>query len=132
MPMDLFENQNVYLKDNYTFAIHDIKQNPYNFASQSGDFTDRFQIVYKNDLLSIPDENVNVVVYSNENDVFIKSENETINEIIVFDILGRKLHRFQNINLNTFQTNELKALHQTLIIKIILSSGKISSQKLLK
>lgn len=127
----LFTTQNIYLKDNYTFTIHDIKQSPYSFSSQVGNFIDRFQIVYKNELLTL-EEDVNVIVYSEENDLFVKSSKETIQEIIVFDILGRKLFDFQNINLTTFQTNKLNAFHQTLFLKVILSSGKISTQKYMK
>ncbi len=127
----IFISQNIYLKDNYTFAIHDIKQSSYSFTSQAGDFTDRFQIVYKNELLAL-DEDVNVIVYSDANDLIVKATNETINEIIVFDVLGRKVYDFQNINVNTFYTNELKNLNQTLLLKVILSSGKVSTQKYLR
>ena len=127
----IFISQNIYLKDNYTFAIHDIKQSSYSFTSQAGDFTDRFQIVYKNELLAL-DEDVNVIVYSDANDLIVKATNETINEIIVFDVLGRKVYDFQNINVNTFYTNELKNLNQTLLLKVISSSGKVSTQKYLR
>jgi hypothetical protein len=50
----------------------------------------------------------------------------------VFDVLGRKVYDFQNINVNTFYTNELKNLNQTLLLKVILSSGKVSTQKYLR
>lgn len=127
----LFEAQNIYLKDNYTSTIHDIKQSPYSFTSQSGNFTDRFQVVYKNDLLSIEEEN-NIIVYSDSNEIVIKSSNENIKEISVFDVLGRKLYDFQNINLNTFHTNKLATQTQTLLIKVVLSSGKVLTKKHIK
>ncbi len=127
----IFENQFIYLKDNYTFTVHNIKQSPYNFSSQVGNFTDRFQIVYQNELLTLEDVS-NVIVYSDTNELFVKSSNETIKEILVFDILGRKLYDFQNINLNSFHTNKLNLFHQTLLLKVILSSGKISTQKHIK
>ena len=127
----LFTSQNIYLKDNYTFAIHDMKQSSYNFTSQVGDFTDRFQIVYKNDLLAV-EEDANVLVYYKENELFVKSSKETIQEIIVFDVLGRKLFDFQNIHLTTFHTNQLNTFKETLMIKVLLSSGKISTLKFIK
>ena len=122
----IFESQNIYLKDNFTSTIHDIKQSPYSFTSQSGDFSNRFQIVYKNDLLSIDEESI-ILIYSNSNETTIKSSNETIKEITVFDVLGRKLFDFQNINHSTFQTNKL--ITETLLIKITLSSGKVLTKK---
>ena len=75
----LFENQNIHLKDNYTTTIHDIKQSSYSFTSQAGDFSDRFQVVFKNDLLSIDDVSTILVYFdSNSNEVVIKSSNENI------------------------------------------------------
>lgn len=124
----LFEGQSIYLKDNYTSTIHDIKQSPYSFTSQTGDFLDRFQVVYKNDLLSIEDESA-ILVYSNSNETVIKSSNENIKTITVFDVLGRKLYDFQNINLNTFHTNKLTTQTQTLLIRVVLSSGKVLTKK---
>ncbi len=124
----LFVSQNIYLKDNYAFTIHDIKQSPYNFTSQIGDFVDRFQLVYKNDLLSIEEEST-LLVYSDSNETVITSSNENIKEIVVYDVLGRKLYDFQNINLNTFRTNKLSNQTQTMLIKVFLSSGKILSKK---
>ena len=124
----IFENQNIYLKDNFTFSVHNIKTSPYYFSSQAGDFTDRFQLVYKNELLSLVD-NTNVVIYSNDNGLFFKSENELIEEILVFDVLGRKLYDFQNIKLNTFRINNVSIQNPTLLIKVVLSSGKVVSKK---
>ena len=127
----IFASQNIYLKDNYTLTVHDIKQSPYSFTSQTGDFLDRFQLVYNNNLLSIDDESA-ILVYSNSNETVIKSSNENIKEIVVFDVLGRKLFDFQNVNVNTFHTNKLNAFHETLVLKVVLSSGKISTQKFMK
>ena len=127
----LFESQNIYLKDNYTYTTHDIKQNPYNFTSQAGDFTDRFQIVYKNELLSLPDES-SIIIYSENNDIVIKSTHENIKEIVVFDVLGRKLYSFDNIDLNTFRTNKINNLSQALLFKTTLSSGKTITKKFIK
>jgi PQQ-dependent dehydrogenase (s-GDH family) len=124
----LFESQNIYLKDNYTNTIHDIKQSPYSFTSQVGDFKDRFEIVYKNDVLAIEEEST-VLVFSDSNEMVIKSSNENIKEIVFFDVLGRKLYDFKNINLNVFRTTKLSNQTQTLLIKVFLSSGKILSRK---
>lgn len=127
----LLESQNIYLKDTYTFVIHDIKQSPYSFVSTSGNFTDRFQIVYKNDVLSLPNEN-EVIIYSDSNDLVIKSTQEPIKEIAIFDVLGRKLYNFNQINLNTFRTNQIANSSQTLFVKITLGSGKILAKKYIK
>ena len=76
--------------------------------------------------MSIDEESI-ILIYSNSNETTIKSSNETIKEITVFDVLGRKLFDFQNINHSTFQTNKL--ITETLLIKITLSSGKVLTKK---
>lgn len=124
----LFTSQNIYVKDNYTLTIHDIKMSPYTFVSQEGDFMDRFEIVYKNDFLSIEDYN-DVIVYMDADETVIKSLNENIKEIFVFDVLGRKFNHFENINLNTYRTNKIQNQSQVLLFKIILNSGKILTMK---
>lgn len=124
----LFITQNIYLKDNYTLTIHDIKQSPYSFTSQSGNFTDRFQVVYNTNLLSLDEQNT-ILIYSDSNDMIVKSTNEEIKEIVVFDVLGRKLNSFDNINNTIFQTSKLTNQSQAFLIKIILSSGKVHSRK---
>lgn len=124
----LFENQNIYLKDNYTFTIHDLKLGSYNFISQTGEFTDRFQIVFKNELLSMEDLN-DLIVYSEENETVFKSLHENIKEIIVYDVLGRKLNHFEGINLNTYKTNKIQNHEQVLLLKVILNSGKILTKE---
>ncbi|SEP92689.1 PQQ-dependent sugar dehydrogenase [Flavobacterium urocaniciphilum] len=124
----LFENQNIYLKDNYFFTIHDLKQGAYSFTSQTGEFNDRIQIVYKNEMLSI-EEVDDLIVFAESNETVFKSLHENIKEIIVYDVLGRKLNHFQNINLNTYKTNKIQNQDQVLLLKVILNSGKILTKK---
>ena len=124
----LFESQNIFLKDNYTFTIHDIKQSPYSFTSSAGDFINRFEIVYKSDVLTT-DEDSSVLIYSDSNETVLTSSNENINGVEVCDVLGRKLYDFQNINRDTFRTTKLMNQKQTLLIKVILTSGKILFKK---
>lgn len=127
----LFVNQSIYLKDTYTFSIHNISQSPYLFSSNVGDFPNRFHVIYKNDLLQ-QEEVVDVMVYSIENEWFVTSLKDGIKDIIVFDVLGRKLFEFRNVNGTTFHTNKLNDVKETLLIKVFLSSGKISTQKYIK
>lgn len=127
----LFDFQNIYLKDNFTSTIHNIKQNPYSFFSQTGDFKDRFKIVYKNES-SITESENNLILYSDDETIVVKSSNEIIKDILVFDILGRELYKIQNVNSNIFSINNLNTNQQTFLIKTILTSGKILTKKFIK
>lgn len=46
--------------------------------------------------------------------IFLKSCNESIQEILVFDVLGRKLYNLQSIYLTAFQTDRFTTQMQTL------------------
>ncbi|MFA7649297.1 MAG: GEVED domain-containing protein [Flavobacteriaceae bacterium] len=43
----LFESQDIYLKDNLTGVRHNLKESAYEFSSAAGNFTDRFEVVFR-------------------------------------------------------------------------------------
>ncbi|MEQ3690536.1 MAG: T9SS sorting signal type C domain-containing protein, partial [Flavobacterium sp.] len=121
----LFSNHEIYLKDNQTNTIHDIKENPYTFYSAAGNTKNRFEIVYKNSVLGNEDFELNQLqVYSANEIISVASKNETIKEIIIFDIVGRMLFHKKNINSNTFEIRSLTTQNQALLVKVISSSNK--------
>jgi len=85
----------MYLKDNYNGIITEITGNTISFYSQSGEFNDRFEIIFTNALTSVNDLNKNdfVSVYPNP----VKSDNITVRvpeksgsvKIVVTDVMGR-------------------------------------------
>ncbi|BCY28307.1 hypothetical protein KK2020170_11750 [Flavobacterium okayamense] len=129
----LFETQSIYIHDKYEGIIHDVKLTPYIFTSQSGVFNDRFEVVYKDGLIDNDlEDNSNVLnVFSNDNGLNITSSLINLNEVIVFDILGRKLFEKKNINSNTLQIKSILTNNMTLIVKTKLTSGKIDTRKII-
>ena len=128
----LFSNQEIYLKDNQTNTIHNIKENQYSFYSDSGNTTNRFEIVYKNSMLGNEDFELNQIqVYSSNEIITVDSKNETITEIIVFDIVGRMLFHKKNVDSNTFEIRNLTTQNQTLLLKVISSSNKEKTVKIM-
>jgi hypothetical protein len=128
----LFENQAVYLKDNLTNTIHDIKENPYSFSSEQGTFNNRFEVIYQNETLSNPDfsfEN-SVQVTSNEN-VIVHSTIESMESVLVYNVLGQKLAEYNNINANQLVLTNLQRNNSTLLLKIKLQNGTTSIEKVI-
>jgi subtilisin-like proprotein convertase family protein len=128
----LFTTQDVFLKDNYTNIIHDIKQSAYVFATQDGTFTDRFEVVYRNSALSNDDftnENT-VLVASQNNQLTITSLKETIKEVTVFDVLGRNLYHNTNVNEKAIAISTLQATSQALFVKVTLTTGETIMKKM--
>lgn len=129
----LFNNQDIFINDKSVNMIHDLKVNPYVFTSQIGTFNDRFEIVYKNALLNNNDfVNENTVnVYTNNEVVYINSPKEYIKEVLVFDLLGRKIYESRDVNLKEMQISGLHANNQALIVKIKLLNNQELTKKLL-
>ena len=128
----LFSNQEIYLKDNQTNTIHNIKENQYSFYSDSRNTTNRFEIVYKNSILGNEDFELNQLqVYSSNEIITVDSKNETIKEIIVFDIVGRMLFHKKNVDSNTFEIRNLTTQNQTLLVKVISNTNKEKTVKVI-
>ena len=128
----LFTTQDVFLKDNYTNIIHDIKQSAYVFTTQDGTFIDRFEVVYRNSALSNEDfTNENTVLLASQNNqLTITSLKETIKEVIVFDVLGRNLYHNNNVNEKVIAITALQATSQALFVKVTLTTGETITKKM--
>lgn len=127
----LFVNQDVFLKDKYNNIIHNIKQTPYVFTTQEGIVTNRFEIVYKNTLAS--DEFLNesnITVYSSSNGIVI-SATENIDEIIIFDVLGRKLYHNNKVNDKEIIVSKVAATNQALLVQIRLTNKLTTTKKVI-
>ena len=129
----LFEadNQNIYLKDNLTNTVHDLKTRGYTFASEVGVFNTRFELVYENLLaLTQPAFSKNsVVVYNKNEDIVVNSGGVLMSKIQIYDIEGRLLLERSSINSNEVQFN-LGSTNQVLIIKIFSNENEIVTKKI--
>ena len=117
-------SQNIYLEDSLLGIIHDLKSNPYTFEINAGIFENRFFIRYTNQLLSNNDfeSNSTIKVITNQN-ILINSSSELIESIIVYDVLGRTLANYKNINANDFTIKDLQKNNAPLLLKIKLQNG---------
>jgi hypothetical protein len=99
------ENQNVYLKDKLLNIIHDIKANNYSFSTASGTFDDRFEIVFRNGSLGIDNPNSTLAqAYVKDQTLYINAS-KNIEEIILYDVAGKRLKKFKNdIPTTSFKT----------------------------
>jgi subtilisin-like proprotein convertase family protein len=98
----LFTSQNVFLKDNVTNSIHDIKQTPYIFTASEGVFNDRFKVVFRNAVSGNQSVSENDVFVISNQELNVQSTNEKIASVLVFDMIGRKLFERNDIKMNNF------------------------------
>lgn len=87
-------NQNIYLKDNFTQSLHNLKEGAYTFVSEEGIFNTRFEVVYQT-TMSVENpiaNNANWIVYSQENGYQIQTQGLELKSVQVFDLLGRAIY----------------------------------------
>ena len=126
----LFTNQQtIFLRDKTLNVVHDLSSNPYSFTANTGVYDDRFELLYQNETLGIDQlENFGIKVITNDQ-IIVRSGNEHIKEIQVFDMLGRKINQYQSLDTNEFALNELKN-KQTLLLKISTVNDNVTIKKI--
>ena len=130
----LFEgDQNIYLEDLNLNVIHDIKAQAYSFSSEIGTFNNRFVLRYTNATLSAPDFNLDdsILVYKEKNALKIISSTQNIENVTVYDMLGRTIFEAFDINDKNFLKENLILNQQTLIVKVKLLNGLIINKKII-
>lgn len=127
-------DQNIFLEDKVLNIVHDIKALPYDFNSEIGTFNDRFVLRYTDKTLGIGDfepNNKDVFISKNKNELKINSEIENIKRITVFDLLGRKVFEKEAVNSNEFSISNISINKQTVIVKVTLMNGQVTSKKVI-
>ena len=117
----LFEtDQHIYLRDNTLGQIHDLKTSNYSFNSETGNFSNRFEIIYQNQLaINNPEINANeIIVYKRNSDLIINAGNYRIANITLYDVSGRLIYTKNKVNASTFAISNLNIANQVVLIKI--------------
>ena len=93
--------QNVYVKDNQTGIIQELKDSEgYSFETNAGVIEGRFEIIYQNESTLVTQDVVKdngVMVYRDNNTLVIKS-NSNINQVELFDVAGVLIYKKDNIS----------------------------------
>lgn len=129
----LFDNQLVYLKDNVLNVVHNLSASAYTFAAVPGTFNDRFVLRYlpAEDLANptFEEQISNVTIRKNDTTLRVNSPYETIDEVLIYDIMGRLIFEKKECNSTTFETNTLTNSDQVLIVKVKLNNGGVVTKK---
>ena len=134
---DFLSSNTVFLKDNYLDVLHDISDSEYTFKSQGGTFNDRFELVFKSNVLSVDnntteDNGLAIVELNNGNVQFtIKDRNLTIDTVTIFDIQGRLIYDLEG-DASTEIYNISNLSSSAYIAKVLLSNGQIITKKSIK
>ena len=125
----LFTNgQAIYLHDKSTGTYTNLQNQAYSFTANAGEFANRFEIVYKLDVLATSEVQKDAFeVYKDGEDFFVRN-NKNIENVEIFDAVGRKV---QNIDSNS-KLVRIKLESNGLYIIKAKSAGKEYSKKVVK
>ncbi len=126
-------NQDIYLEDLYENTIHNLKDSAYTFSSEAGTFNDRFILRYQDKSLSIDDAIIDseFKIIATQNFIKASTTSNTINSIIVYDILGRVLYQTKGLNTTEVKLDQLAPTQGPLIVKATLANGTTKTQKVI-
>ena len=127
----LFEGiQDIFLRDNFTGILHDLRNAAYTFATEAGSFDTRFDMVYQNPLaVGNPSFDTNsVILYKKESSIVINSASIMLDHVEVYDIRGRVLAVAKSINA-TEVVIPVGETNQVLIVKITSTDGLTVTKK---
>jgi hypothetical protein len=145
----LFTDQDIFLEDKVTGMTQNLKNGSYNFTTVIGTFNDRFVLKYSNgatfktNLLSSNtgtfnnsasgfDAKSNAVIVSVKNkQIKIKANQETLDKVFVYDLLGKLIYQKANIGNNEFVIKNLFTSQTILIVKTILKNSEITTDKII-
>jgi hypothetical protein len=127
-------NQAVYIEDKFTNTVFDLKTGNYTFNTVAGTFNDRFLLRYTNKTLGTNDFETleNQVLVSNKNkQIKVNSAVETIDKVLVYDLLGRELFKKEKVNSNELTLTNFNSSQQTLLVKVSLQNGQTVTRKVM-
>ena len=133
---DFMNNNTVYLRDYIMNITHDLSLNDYTFTSETGEFNDRFEIVFQPEALSVNENvldpnDVTIVELGNGDVKFSVGKNIIIDTVEILDVLGRTIYKLRGQN--STETYNLSQLSQaTYIARITLSNGQTFTNKAVK
>lgn len=112
------QGQDIFLRDNLTGTVHDIKTSPYSFSSELGTFDSRFELVYIDATLGVENKNLEQATLAyNDGTLSVKSR-FTMDKIQIFDLRGRLIFEENGIGSLVFHTNDIYVSGQVLLVRI--------------
>lgn len=125
--------QPIYLHDLFANTYFNLRLGSYSFYTRFGVFKSRFEISYSA-VLSTPinvNNDYDLNVYRNNDDIVVFSEDITMTNIKIFDMLGKLLLEKNSISNNEVHLN-IDGFNGVVFLKITLLDGQVVTKKLIK
>lgn len=126
--------KDIYLQDKATGTIHNLKNGPYTFYTNTGIFNDRFVLRYASESLGVDDtknSRSHFFVSVRDRVISITSENALLKEAAVFDINGKLLFISHYTGVSHLEIDGIQERFQVLLVKAALEDGRTITRKVL-
>ncbi|MEZ4801763.1 MAG: hypothetical protein R2797_03250 [Gelidibacter sp.] len=133
---EFFNSNTIYLKDNLLNVTYNLSSSDYIFSSQSGEFNNRFEIVFRDQALSvidneIPASGLSIIELPNGQVKFNVGNGLDILSVEIIDMLGRTLYNLKGNSPS--EVYELTGLSQAAYMaKVTLSNGQVITKRAVK
>lgn len=130
----IFSNgRHIYLKDHMLNVIADLTEAPYEFSSESGEFTNRFEIVYDQGAVLGATNQVkaSVDLYRDGQDFVVQTSSKKIVTVDLYDMSGRLMFS-KKANAKTVRFTAETLTEGIYILKGQLEGGEVFTKKLRK
>ena len=130
-----FKTNNIFIKDKLLNKQHNLLESNYSFTSESGEFNNRFEIVFSNIHTKSDFESnsssLSIIELNNNQVQFKVDSNYKMKFIQIFDLQGRIIYSFNTVGYS--QVFDLSRLSQTTYIaKVELANGLTIIKKAIK
>ena len=117
--------------------VHELSTSDYTFTSETGEFNNRFEIVFRDTTLSVNENELNtnqltIIELNDDNVKFaITSNNFSIKSVEIINVLGQTIYKFKgSSNSETFNLSGLS--QSAYVAKVELSNGQIITKRAIK
>lgn len=126
--------QNIYLKDRLTGIITNLSEGNYTFTADAGEYTDRFEIVYKEGAVLVTDgfTSSGFIIYRDGPDFVAQSRGQVILNAEVYDAAGRLVVTFTGNRSDRLRINTQKFDEGMYVVKAHLQGGNVVTKKIRK
>ena len=126
----LDEIEHIYLEDSQLGIYHDLKLNPYTFATPSGETNDRFILRFTLDTLGLNDNLDQEISILGLKDSIKISSTFPFDSVSLYDVLGRQIKNLRNLNKTEFYINNSSLSNGVYLIKVQLNDHRSVTKKL--
>ncbi len=124
----------VYLKDKFLNAITNLSETNYSFISDEGQQTNRFELIFKDEVLGASDILQNIYLYPNpaQSKINIYTSDNILTQVKIYDIRGRQVKVSSLMNQGNYQIDISKLDAAFYFVEINTNTGTVVKRILKK